>query len=133
MKAPASAINPPAAHAPKTKIVGGTCCATTYGLMKMPEPMTPPITIIVVSNKPSRRANCDSGDDVCAMSSVMIRIELNHETRNTVISETLLLSQTLGAERENYLSRGDDRRRIRARRSLPYRPLTLFVLRARPF
>ena len=68
--------------------------------MKMPEPMIPPITIIVVSNNPSRRAKCDSGDDFCATPSVMIRIELNQETRNTGISETLLLSQTLKATAE---------------------------------
>jgi len=28
--------------------------------MKIPEPMMPPITIIVVSNNPSRRARCAS-------------------------------------------------------------------------
>src|SRR6185369_9908616 len=33
-----------------------TCRATTYGLMKMPEPMMPPITIIVASNALRRRA-----------------------------------------------------------------------------
>src|ERR1700736_451975 len=99
--------------------------------MKIPEPMIPPITIIVVSNNPSRRARCDSGDDFCAMPSVIIRIELNQETRNTGIFETLLVSQTLGAERANYLSRCDDRRRIRGRRSPPYRQLTHFPLIAR--
>src|SRR5207302_6762057 len=30
--------------------------------MKIPEPMMPPITIIVVSNNPSRRASCASED-----------------------------------------------------------------------
>src|SRR5215204_63782 len=34
-----------------------TCCATTCGLTKMPDPMMPPITIIVASNGPSRRAS----------------------------------------------------------------------------
>ena len=62
MNAPASAINPPKAQAPRIRIVEGTCCATTYGLMKIPEPMMPPMTIIVVSNKPSRRARCASED-----------------------------------------------------------------------
>ena len=29
------------------------CCATTYGLMKMPAPTMPPITIMVASNNPT--------------------------------------------------------------------------------
>src|ERR1700736_5937594 len=62
MKAPASAIKPPNVHAARINVVDGTCCATTYGLMKIPEPMIPPMTIIVVSNKPSRRARCASED-----------------------------------------------------------------------
>ena len=55
--APSSAMTPPAAHAPT--ISAGVCtdCATTYGLMKMPEPMMPPMTIMVASNAPRRRAS----------------------------------------------------------------------------
>src|SRR5947207_1083847 len=57
MNAPASAIKPPNAQAPRIRKSEWTCCATTYGLMKMPEPMIPPMTIIVASKRPRRRAS----------------------------------------------------------------------------
>src|SRR5205823_11099475 len=55
--APRSAITPPAAHAPMMNSGVWTWRATTYGLMKMPDPMIPPITIIVASKAPRRRAS----------------------------------------------------------------------------
>src|SRR5277367_3528761 len=61
MNAPASAIAPPASHAPR--ISAGVCTspATTYGLMKIPEPTMPPITSIVASNNPKRAARARRG------------------------------------------------------------------------
>ena len=37
-----------------------TVRATTYGLMKIPAPMMPPMTSIVASKAPRRRASCVS-------------------------------------------------------------------------
>src|SRR5437588_8325485 len=51
-----SAINPPINQAPRTRNGVCTCRATTDGLTKMPAPMIPPITIMVASKGPSRRA-----------------------------------------------------------------------------
>src|ERR1039457_7269375 len=55
MNAPNIASTPPADHTPRIRNGVCTCCATTYGLMKMPEPTMPPITIMVASNSPSWR------------------------------------------------------------------------------
>src|SRR6266849_1536281 len=66
MNAPASAMNPPSSHAPRISAGVCTCRATTYGLMKIPAPTIPPMTIIVASNRPSRRAKpvaAASGDE----------------------------------------------------------------------
>src|SRR5690348_7471263 len=64
MNAPISARMPPATQAPR--IIAGvwTSFATTYGLMKMPDPMIPPITTIVASNRPTRAASRSSGPEV---------------------------------------------------------------------
>src|ERR1041385_4792045 len=50
-------MTPPAIQAPRIRAGVCTCRATTYGLMKIPDPMIPPMTIIVASNAPSRRAS----------------------------------------------------------------------------
>jgi len=50
------ATTPPAAHTPRISMGVCNCCATTYGLMKMPAPTMPPITIMVASNKPTCRS-----------------------------------------------------------------------------
>src|SRR5713226_8690193 len=66
MKAPASAMSPPSSHAPRISAGVCTCRATTYGLMKIPAPTIPPMTIIVASNSPNRRARpvaAASGDE----------------------------------------------------------------------
>src|ERR1039457_6921096 len=55
MKAPSIASTPPADHTPRIRNGVCTCWATTYGLMKMPEPTMPPITIMVASKSPSWR------------------------------------------------------------------------------
>src|SRR5208283_1417132 len=57
MKPPASATNPPNTQQPSMRNGVCTCCATTYGLMKMPDPTMPPITIMTASKSPSRRAS----------------------------------------------------------------------------
>jgi hypothetical protein len=44
-------------QAPITRSDESRRCATMYGLMKMPEPMMPPMTIITASNNPSARLN----------------------------------------------------------------------------
>src|SRR5579863_946515 len=49
------ATAPPAPQAPRTAAGDPTVCATRYGLMKMPDPMIPPITTIVASNGPRAR------------------------------------------------------------------------------
>src|SRR5207248_2812896 len=57
--------------------------ATTYGLMKMPEPMMPPMTSIVASNAPRRRASGASAsgmrlhgrDDLVPAAAVLERVE----------------------------------------------------------
>src|SRR6185295_8142587 len=56
-KAPKSAMTPPAPHTARMRNGVPTFCATTYGLMKMPEPMMPETTIIVASNSVRRRTN----------------------------------------------------------------------------
>src|SRR5438105_1405385 len=52
-----SAMAPPTSHAPRISIGVCTWRETTDGLTKMPAPMIPPITIIVASKRPSRRAS----------------------------------------------------------------------------
>src|SRR5215471_6635185 len=52
-----SAMMPPASQAPRTNAGVCTRCATTYGFMKMPAPTMPPITSMVESNRPRRRAS----------------------------------------------------------------------------
>src|SRR5437763_6011904 len=47
---------PPIAHAANARSGVWTNRATTDGLTKIPAPMMPPITIIVASNTPRRRA-----------------------------------------------------------------------------
>src|SRR5438270_3773800 len=54
--APISAISPPISQAPRIRNGVCTCRATTDGLTKIPAPMIPPITIMVASKGPSRRA-----------------------------------------------------------------------------
>ena len=54
-KAPKSAINPPAAQTPRISSGVSTVRATTYGLMKMPEPIMPLMAIMVASNSVRRR------------------------------------------------------------------------------
>ena len=54
--APASAMAPPITHAPRATAALGVRSATTAGLMKMPAPMMPPITIMVPSKVRMRRA-----------------------------------------------------------------------------
>ena len=44
-------------HAPRISAGVCSCCATTYGLMKMPAPTMPPITIMVASNRPTWRSS----------------------------------------------------------------------------
>ena len=53
MKAPSRAMTPPATHAPRISAGVWTRSATTYGLMKIPEPTMPPITTMVASKRPS--------------------------------------------------------------------------------
>src|SRR3954447_12398258 len=57
--------------------------ATTCGLMKMPEPMMPPMTSMVASKGPRRRESCASGSamrahgghDLVAAAAVLERME----------------------------------------------------------
>src|SRR5690242_5695247 len=55
MNAPSRARPPPISQTPRIRKGVCTRSATTYGLIKMPEPTMPPITIMVASNTPSRR------------------------------------------------------------------------------
>src|SRR6266566_4024352 len=57
MNAPANATSPPSSQQPRISGVVCTRRATTYGFMKIPEPMMPPMTIMAASNRPSRRAS----------------------------------------------------------------------------
>src|SRR5664279_1279216 len=52
---------PPATHTPRMRTGVCSCCATTYGLMKMPAPTMPPITIMVASNRPTCRSSPGEG------------------------------------------------------------------------
>src|SRR6266542_4884334 len=61
MNAAASAINPPRAQTKSIRKGVVTWRATTDGFMKIPDPIMPPITIIVASKRPRRRANPGAG------------------------------------------------------------------------
>ena len=61
-------MTPPPAQAPRMSGAVCTCRATTYGLMKMPDPMMPPMTIMVASKGPSRRARVAPTLESMAMS-----------------------------------------------------------------
>src|SRR5580704_3793534 len=50
------ATMPPIIQTPRISSDVCTCCATTYGLIKMPAPTMPPITIMVASNSPTWRS-----------------------------------------------------------------------------
>src|SRR5690348_6618437 len=67
-----------------------TCRATTYGLMKMPAPMIPPITIIVASNKPSRRARLT--DSACRLvgSAIPGRLSEDHYVSGGITDHDLV-------------------------------------------
>src|SRR5262245_7916350 len=84
MKAPASAMTPPSTQAPRMEKGVWTCRATTYGLMKIPEPTIPPITMRVASRKPRRRAR--RGVSRCGSAGIPLRsraagtiLETDHE------------------------------------------------------
>ncbi len=61
MNAAASAMSPPRAQTSKNQEGRGNWRATTDGFMKMPDPMMPPMTIMVASNRPRRRASAGAG------------------------------------------------------------------------
>ena len=54
------AIAPPISQTPTIRVGVETCRATSAGLTKMPEPMIPPMTSMVASNRPSRRTSFGS-------------------------------------------------------------------------
>src|SRR5260370_34435000 len=85
-------MTPPAAHAPTISAGECTCIATTCGLMKMPDPMIPPITIIVASNGPRRRA----------------RVAMPHES-SRILSGSVSRAETSGTPQSE---RPEDRRRL---------------------
>src|ERR1700693_2988840 len=58
MNAPARAIIPPITQTPRINPGVCTCRATTEGLMKMPAPTIPPMTIMVAWKSPNWRASC---------------------------------------------------------------------------
>src|SRR5437667_1569573 len=76
-------MTPPATQARRMSAGVWTWRATTYGLMKMPEPMMPPMTSIVASNAPRRRASGALGsairaygrDDLVPAAAVLERLE----------------------------------------------------------
>src|SRR5438445_658788 len=61
MKAPSNAVAPPAIHAPIISFRVDVQEATIAGVTKIPEPTIPPITTMVESKKPMRRASRSSG------------------------------------------------------------------------
>src|SRR5437899_7017111 len=61
MKAPINAAAPPAIHAPIISSRVDVQEATIAGVTKIPEPTIPPITTMVASKKPMRRASRSSG------------------------------------------------------------------------
>src|SRR5439155_23978277 len=61
MKAPSNAAAPPAIHAPIISSRVDVQEATIAGVTKIPEPTIPPITTMVESKKPMRRASRSSG------------------------------------------------------------------------
>ena len=57
MNAPSTATTPPIIHAATMSAEEPTLRATVAGVTKMPEPTMPPITIMVASKRPTRRAS----------------------------------------------------------------------------
>ena len=57
-----TATAPPAAQAPRTSYGESSRSATIAGLMKMPEPMIPPMTTIVASKGPRARLKDTTAD-----------------------------------------------------------------------
>jgi len=60
MNPPTNAIRPPAIQAPIISSGVVTRWATRHGLMKIPAPTIPPMTVMVAPNRPNRRARCGS-------------------------------------------------------------------------
>jgi hypothetical protein len=89
MKAAISATSPPSTQTPRIKNGVVTWRATTDGFMKIPEPMMPPITIMVASKRPRRRASpgCDLAEE---SETSMVAIPLFEE--ETTIHEITLTS-----------------------------------------
>ena len=61
MKAPSNAAAPPAIHAPIISSLVDVQEATIAGVTKIPDPTIPPITTMVESKRPMRRASRCSG------------------------------------------------------------------------
>ena len=61
MKAPSNAAAPPAIHAPIICSLVDVQEATIAGVTKIPDPTIPPITTMVESKRPMRRASRSSG------------------------------------------------------------------------